>query len=75
MRGLVVAVLIVLAKGIWSTYCRHAFHAPIRPGSKPTVLESDKRRIIGGIAGTVKPLEPEVSDKTNLDNVEPSMER
>ena len=36
MRGLVVAVLIVAAKGAWTTYRRHTFDARMRTGSKGT---------------------------------------
>lgn len=69
MRGLVVMVLIILAKGIWATYCRHAFHARNRAGTRQTALESDTVRAIRGIAGTVKP-EATVTGKINLENVE-----
>jgi hypothetical protein len=73
MRGLVFLVLLVAAKGIWSTYCRHSFDARIRHVSERTPSESD----VGAIASESAPthLRPTASDEIALHNVEASVER
>jgi hypothetical protein len=69
MRGLVVAVLIVVAKGAWATYCRHTFEARMRAGGKPTTPESDRVQAMSGIVDSNKLLEAGVSDEIILDSV------
>lgn len=75
MRGLVFLVLLVAAKGIWSTYCRHSFNARIRNASERTPLEGDVGAIASESAHT--PLQPsvEVSGGIALQKVEASSER
>lgn len=73
MRGLVFLVLLVAAKGVWATYCRHTFEARMRTRSEPMAPESDSVRPISDIGGTAT-LEATVIGKINLENVAQSLE-
>lgn len=50
MRGLVFLVLLVAAKGIWSTYCRHTFDARMRTGSKATTPETTGGKLLAAMS-------------------------
>lgn len=75
MRGLVVMVILVAAKGIWSTYCRHSFNARARDAGERTVSESDTASIASEGARSHKVASAGVSGETALHNVEASVER
>lgn len=69
MRGLVVMVLIILAKGIWATYRRHSFHALVQARRTPTAMDGDTVQVVSDLAGTVKSAETGGSQEIILDRV------
>lgn len=69
MRGLVVMVLIILAKGIWAAYRRHSFHARVQARSMPTVMDGDTVQVVSELAGTVRSEETGGAQEIVLDRV------